>query len=111
MTDPIILRMPRRTPALYWRLLRTRFSNWRHRHDPEGKIPMTVPQHIEMDTPEGLLSVSWPQPQAVYSSDETDPVGYVQQQDPTPLATLNGVEITVERAKQIMHDMLERRKN
>lgn len=68
---------------------------------------MTRPQHIDLDTPEGLLSLTWPQPQPVFTSDHLEPVACDQQQDPTPLALLNGEEITVERAQEIVRKMAE----
>jgi hypothetical protein len=71
---------------------------------------MTHPQHIDIDTPQGELSVTWPQPQPIYG-ESLEPVGSIQQQDPTPTATLNGHEITVEHARAILEEMAYGRKN
>lgn len=61
---------------------------------------------IDLDTPHGVLHVTWSAPRRVYF-DAADDVGLpdpLAVQEP-PFATLNGVEITIDRAKEILEEM------
>jgi hypothetical protein len=65
-------------------------------------------QNFEVDTPDGKLAVTWPQPEIIWDLDhpgDPEPVTVMGPQRP-PLATLNGQEITVEQAKVIVRAAL-----
>jgi hypothetical protein len=57
----------------------------------------------EVDTLRGRLRVTWPDPMPVYGDDEVA-WAYGPLQDRTPLVTLNGVEIDVGQARQIIEE-------
>lgn len=71
-------------------------------------VPSSFGGHIEVDTPRGKLSVTFPQGRLIYA-DSLDPVGYEPPMDPTPYCTLDGTEITHDEAKRIVAAMRRER--
>jgi len=60
-------------------------------------------QQISMDTPHGRLLLQWPAGQLIY--DGLEAVAEEPPQHPGPYATLDGAEISVERAREIIAEM------
>lgn len=66
-----------------------------------------VKSDMTIDTPHGPLHVVWSAPPKLYfdDADETGVADPLAVADP-PVATLNGVDITIERAKEILAEMI-----
>ncbi len=64
---------------------------------------MPAARWIEIDTPDGLLSCTWPAGQTIY--DGMEAVAVEPPQDPGPHCTLNGKPVTVEQARTALRRM------
>lgn len=68
-----------------------------------------TPQRLEVDTPEGKLVMQFPPGQVVY--DGCWPVAYQPPLDPEPYITLDGVQVSHERADAVVQEILRSRKD
>jgi hypothetical protein len=79
----------------------------KHARPEEGTV--TAPQYASVDTPEGKLELTWPRPEIIWDLEgphDPEPVIWDGPYRP-PIATLNGKEITADRAREILRAMAD----